>query len=236
VTEYSGLPLTVRRNPRARRVLVKLVPGRGLEVVVPKRFDVSQVADILDEKRLWIERTRDRMQERGVDLTGKLPEPPETIDFPVVGKVYRVDCLDRPGRVTVTENAARLLVRGPMDDRASVLDALGRFTADKAREVLLPRLDAMSRRLGMAYSAMRVRRQKTRWGSCSARGTISVNAKLLFLPVELVDHLLLHELCHTVHLNHSPAYWRLVSAHEPDFGRMEDELKHGGRHVPAWFR
>lgn len=235
MTEYSGLPLTIKKNPRAKRVLVKLVPGRGLEVVVPKRFDTSQVPEILDEKRAWIDRTRARMEANGTDLSGRLPDLPEIIEFRAAGREYQVHYLDRPGRISVTENASRLMVRGPLDDQAAILEGMRKFALRKAREVLLPRLDAMSDRLGMEYSAMRVRRQKTRWGSCSGKGTISLNAKLLFLPVELVDHLLLHELCHTRHLNHSGKYWKLVARHEPDFVRLEDDLKHGGRYVPPWF-
>lgn len=233
--EYRGLPLTIKMNPRARRVLVKLVPGQGLEVVVPKRFDAGLVPGLLDGKRAWIDRTRARMEASGVDLSGRLPELPEIINFQAVERTYRVDYLDRIGRVSVIGNGGRLMVRGPIEDQGAILDSLQGFTAIKAREILLPLLDDMSRRLAMPYASMRVRRQKTRWGSCSARGTISLNAKLLFLPGELVSHLLLHELCHTRHLNHSAKYWALVARIEPDFMRLEEELKHGSHHVPSWF-
>jgi len=235
MTEYCGLPLTIKNNARAKRVLVKLVPGRGLEVVVPKWFDVSEVPAILDEKRNWIERTRAKMEARGTDLSGQIPDLPEIVAFRAAGRAYQIHYLDQPGRMSVMENGPRLMVRGPGDDESALLDVLKRFTAKKAREYLLPRLDAMSRKLSMPYEALRVRRQKTRWGSCSGRGTISVNAKLLFLPVELVDQLLLHELCHTQHLDHSKRFWGLVGKHEPDYIRLEDELKHGGKYVPGWF-
>lgn len=235
MTGFADLPLTITENPRARRVLVKLVPARGLEVVIPKGFGKANVPAILAEKRAWIERTRDRMQASGVDLSGRMPAPPERIDFRACGRAYRVGYVDRPGRIAVTENASRLLVRGPMDDPGAILEALQKFTVKKAREFVLPQLEAMSRNLNLSYSALRVRRQKTRWGSCSARGTISLNAKLLFLPPELVDHLLLHELCHTAVLNHSKKYWALVARHQPDFTRFESELTRGGKYVPAWF-
>ncbi|MGL1861146.1 MAG: M48 family metallopeptidase [Pseudodesulfovibrio sp.] len=235
MTEYCGLPLTIKTNPRAKRVLVKLVPGTGLVVVVPKGFKHDHVPPILDEKRGWIERTSAKMEARGTDLSGRMPDLPDTIEFRASEREYQVNYLDRPGRITLTENGPRLMVRGPLEDKAAVLDALRKFTARKAREFILPRLDEMSRRLSMPYEALRVRRQKTRWGSCSGRGTLSVNAKLLFLPVELVDHLLLHELCHTEQLNHSARYWNLVAKHEPNFAQLEDDLKRGNQHVPGWF-
>lgn len=232
---FAGLPLAVKANPRARRVLVKLIPGRGLEVVTPNRFDPALVPGILEEKRPWIERTRDRMLAAGIDLSGAPPQLPADIDYRAIERTVRVDYLDRPGRVRVTENAARLLVAGPAADREALLDGLRRYTVKKAREAFLPWLDRASRRAGLEYAALRVRRQRTRWGSCSSRGTISLNAKLLFLPPSLVDHLLLHELCHTRHMNHSPAYWACVAGYEPDYKRLEAEVGRGNRYVPTWF-
>lgn len=235
MTEFSGLPLAIKPNPRAKRVLVKLIPNKGIEVVVPKRFDTRQVPDILEDKRGWIERTRSRLEAQGVDFSGRDPELPEIIDLPTAERAYDVSYIDGPLPVRVTENATRLLVRGPSSDEPALLEGLRKFVAKKAREILLPRLDEISRATGLHYSAMRVRRQKTRWGSCSARGTISVNAKLLFLPRHLSDHLLLHELCHTRQLNHSPKYWALVESLQPDYRRLEEDLKHGNRYVPDWF-
>ena len=232
---FAGLPLTLRPNPRARRVLVKLMPGKGIEVVVPRRFDPALVPGILEEKRAWIERTRDRMQAAGLDLSGELPDLPNVIDYRAWGRLVQVDYLDRPGRVRVVENAARLQVAGPVEDREAILEALRAHTVRKAREVLLPWLKRVGERTGLSHAALRVRRQRTRWGSCSARGTISLNAKLLFLPPELVEHLILHELCHTRHLNHSKAYWACVAGFQPDYRRLEDEVRHGHRYVPAWF-
>ncbi|MDD3312698.1 SprT family zinc-dependent metalloprotease [Pseudodesulfovibrio sp.] len=235
MTSFAGLPLTVKEHPRARRILVKLVPGKGLVVVVPRGYRHSAVADILAEKRQWIEHTRDALAKRGLDLSGQTPDPPDHLEFRAADRSHPVDYLDRPGRTTVTPNADRLLVRGPLADTPATLRALQTFTVKRAREFALPRLDTLSRRLALPYAALRLRRQRTRWGSCSARGAISLNAKLLFLPPELVDQLLLHELCHTRHLNHSPAYWALVEHHQPDCKRLEHELSRGGKYVPAWF-
>lgn len=233
--EFLDMPLTVKSHPRARRVLVKLVPGSGIEVVVPKRFDRSRVPAILEEKRRWLRDTSRTMRERGYDLSGEPPELPSGLDMRACERNYSIGYVDRPGRIRVTENGTRLMVTGPKAEREAIFNALRRFTATKTREFVLPMLDRMSRELDLPYSALRVRRQKTRWGSCSARGTISINAKLMFLPVELVHHLLLHELCHTRHLNHSPQYWELVASFQPDYQRFERLLSKAGRLVPSWF-
>lgn len=235
MTEYAGLPLTIKRHPRAKRVLLKIVPGKGLEIVTPTGYPDHLVPDVLEEKQSWIRRTRDRLLAEGHDLSGRPPSLPETMDYRAIGRTIRLDYINRPMPVRLTENAARVQVVGPREDRHALLEALQKYTARKARGILLPLLDAMSRKTGLKYESLRIRRQKTRWGSCSARGTISLNAKLLFLPPELVEHLILHELCHTRYLNHSKQYWACVASYQPDYKRLEDEVRHGNKYVPQWF-
>ena len=81
---------------------------------------------------------------------------------------------------------------------------------------------------------MQLRCQRTRWGSCSIRGTISVNVCVAFLGQELLRYLLLHELCHTREMNHSRRFWALVGRHEVEYRRLDRELTGGWRSVPGW--
>ena len=79
-----------------------------------------------------------------------------------------------------------------------------------------------------------MRIQRTRWGSCSSRGTISLNAKLLFLPEELVDYLIVHELCHTHDPDHSQRFWGLLQRHRPFARELDHRLSGVAGMVPAW--
>ncbi|MBT8437090.1 MAG: M48 family metallopeptidase, partial [Gammaproteobacteria bacterium] len=105
----------------------------------------------------------------------------------------------------------------------------------RARESLPKLLAQISSRTGLGFSKMSVRSQKTRWGSCSRRGNISLNDQLLFLPAKTVEYLMIHELCHTRHLNHSKAFWTLVESHCPDFRAHEKLLNDSRNLVPDWF-
>ena len=79
-----------------------------------------------------------------------------------------------------------------------------------------------------------IRRQRSRWGSCSTRGTISLNCCLMFQRPQVVRYLMIHELSHTVQMNHSRRFWQTVSRHCPDYRRLDRELLDGWRRVPSW--
>ena len=81
---------------------------------------------------------------------------------------------------------------------------------------------------------MQVRLQRTRWGSCSNSGTISLNAALLFVEPPLVRYLFIHELCHLIALNHSRKFWAAVARYEPDFAALDRRLTAAWTEIPLW--
>ncbi len=121
------------------------------------------------------------------------------------------------------------------DALESRLDELRRWIRRRAEDCLPPLLRQLGQRTGLEFNRVSIRSQKTRWGSCSARGNISLNDQLLFLPRPSVEYLMIHELCHLRHLNHSQAYWRLVAEHCPDYERHEKRLSQPRDWVPDWY-
>jgi predicted metal-dependent hydrolase len=103
-----------------------------------------------------------------------------------------------------------------------------------ARVHLVPWLERVSIETELPYENVTIRGQKTRWGSCSTQKIINLNYRLLFLPPPLVRYLFVHELCHTVHMNHSARYWALVEKKEPHYKALDTELRHAGKFVPGW--
>lgn len=170
-------------------------------------------------------------------LAGLLhPGRPQRLLLRAVGEEWTVDY--RPGRrpgVLLRQAApGRLLIEGRVGSAALCREALRRWLKAKARQVLVPQLHQLARRHGFSFARVQIRCQKTRWGSCSSKGTISLNLKLLFLPPALVEHVLIHELCHTVHLNHSRAFWALVGRCDPRLDEHRAALKQAVSYVPAW--
>ncbi len=139
-------------------------------------------------------------------------------------------------RVAVAREArdGRLVVSGPAGDEDAYRRALIAWLRRRGRNTLVARLEELAPMHGFTFERATVRNQRTRWGSCSPRRTISLNLRLLFLDPVLVDHVLIHELCHTRELNHSRRFWSLMQAHDPDCALHRRQARDAWRSLPSW--
>jgi len=95
----------------------------------------------------------------------------------------------------------------------------------QARQVIESKLQEWGEMMGLQWGSIRIGNQKTRWGSCSSTGTLSFNWQLILIPDEIVDYIVVHELAHIAHPNHSPAFWKLVERHIADYKLRRRKLK-----------
>ena len=227
----------VRESTRARHVSLRVSYQGKLEVVVPPGFNPEEIPDILEKRRSWITKTLRRIEKQRDALPAEHEaEKPSSLTLQACGETWQVIYKEARGAtVALTQsNPQELTLRGGLEDTATCLDLLRRWLQRKARADLTPWLQRLSQQCDLAYSRMSVRGQTSRWGSCSSHQSISLNYKLLFLPSSLVDYVLIHELCHTVHMNHSKAFWQLVKQYYPECDRAKADLKQAWQHVPQW--
>jgi hypothetical protein len=161
---------------------------------------------------------------------------PLSILLPALGEEWVVQYCQTAGR-TVQARAdgnGTLVVSGNTADELAIRKALQRWLSREARGALVPWLAELGEVSGLVFQQVAIRGQRTRWGSCSTSGTISLNYRLLFLEPDLVRYVLHHELCHTVHPNHSRRFWGLLGSLEPDCRALGRTVRRGMNIVPEW--
>jgi predicted metal-dependent hydrolase len=211
------LAYSIRRSDRARRVRVSVDATGSIEVVLPRRSPTSAAPDAIAELRPWIERrlraasaVRDAVAARGATL-------------PYLG--CQLTLASEPGRTRAHRSGDTLRVPA---DREQATAAIERWYRRAAAKEIAPRLDAAAESLGTTYSALSIRGQRTRWGSCSARGAMSFNWRLLLAPEAVLDYVVWHEACHLRVMDHSPTFWALVRRHCPDYEEQRRWLRRHG--------
>ncbi|MBU0596485.1 M48 family metallopeptidase, partial [Candidatus Bipolaricaulota bacterium] len=137
--------------------------------------------------------------------------------------------------IAMTEtDGSQLVLSGDVSDPQIWRPALRRWVLGQGRAHLVPWLQELAGALGVEVKRTSIRCQRTRWGSYSSRGTVSLNAQLLFLPRELARYVLHHELCHAAHPDHSSEFWARLARFEPDARRLRARMRDGWKYVPGW--
>ncbi len=216
----ESVPFSIRINPRARRLFVKVDPiKRQVILVVPRKRDVTRALDFAASQKTWI---ADRLAEAPKGT----PFAPGAI-IPVRGRPLTItpapDLLKRT--IQPDESTGRLLIgrSGPdLDSRVlHWLKSLARWDINE-------RVRIHTDRLGVRPLRVTVRDTRTRWGSCSSAGALSFSWRLIMAPPDILDYVAAHEVAHLVHHDHSPAFWAVVRDLHDDPGGATAWLKRDG--------
>ncbi|MET0282193.1 MAG: SprT family zinc-dependent metalloprotease [Steroidobacteraceae bacterium] len=222
--------VSVRHSQRARRVSVRIGATGRVELVVPRGVSERRAWAFLESRAEWV---RHHVARRRSAAPPSQAFPPRELSLPLLGENWRLFQAGGAGRTRIVVGSGVLELRGS-GDPAAWRRCLLRWLKRRGEQALAPRLAAAAAAHGFRYTQLRVRSQRTRWGSCSTRGVISLNLALLFQPEDVVHYLLCHELSHTRHMNHSARFWDCVEACEPRWRELDRALTAGWRHVPAW--
>ena len=222
--ELSGREVTyrIRRNPRARRVLLKVEDDLGLVVVLPRWFAARDVPQLLEKHARWI---LDTLGGREAKLAALLHAPGAPPWALFGGQRLPLRFVPDPARYfpSLTLEEGELVLRAaPPEPEGPALNALlSAWYRSQARLRFPARIAHWAGVTGLTPRSLRIGDPKSRWGSCSASGTVSLSWRLVLA-------LMVHELCHIRHPDHSPAFWSLVGAHLPGYTRPREWLRHQG--------
>lgn len=228
---------SVKESPKAKHLRLKVTPQDGLCVIVPRGFDPAKIPAILNQKKKWIADALAQAKERRRFFEQQPVEHlPERMDLRALGEVwavaYRVD--DAKAGLWLRGAGDELTISGVRFERTAVICKLREWLRRRVRDCLFPLAYDLAEKYGLPIRVLLVKNQRTRWASCSAHKNLSLNIKLLFLAPGLVRYVLLHELCHTVHMNHTKEFWRLLASYEPRYRALDQSLRDGWKIVPQW--
>jgi predicted metal-dependent hydrolase len=225
----TAIPYQLRRSARARRLRITVRPGR-VEVVAPRRMRDGDIAAFVEQSRAWIDAKLAALQR----VLAAHPGSTRLTDGSTI--LYRGELVQLRVRA-----GARPQVREESGIEVTVAAALGDPDREAAVERMLVRWlrwsaqnDALlyvhrhGRRHDLMPAAVRIKQHKRLWGSCTAKGAINLNWRLILAPPAVFEYVVVHELCHLREPNHQAPFWRLVGEILPGFERQRRWLRTNG--------
>ncbi len=213
--------ITLRRSALARSVRLKISQNGKISISLPKYAPLYLAKRLLDQSRSQVRENLTQTQDNLTPLS----------HGDIIGKSHQLVISDGPELTSrLVDTTLHITVPNMMATHSPevqiyIKQAALKALRKQARAYLTRRLSALANQHGFIFSGTRFSNAGTRWGSCSTQGTISLNIWLMQLPFELIDYVILHELCHTREMNHSPRFWAHVEALIPNYRQLRHDLK-----------
>ena len=228
----QSLRYQFHRVPRRRHIHLLVDDDGALHVRAPLRCSAGDAERMIRDNQIWVLRNlagaKHRLALRPRLCSGAiLPLLDERLKL-IVNPVVQADLFDATAALDTNDICRRgseLHVRLARDSEECLKSSLEGWYRECAKCVLPARVERFSKLLSVRPNRVTIRGQKTCWGSCSGRGNISLNWRLMLVPAPLADYVVVHELCHLRFLDHSRGFWRFVETFVPDYRRKRQALR-----------
>ncbi len=196
------IPYTVRQSSRARWVRLEMNRDTGFIVIVPESYDLAHLPPLIESRKRWILNNFPRFTTK----------PSFNGSIPYLGRDLKLlKRQDGANLSTVQLEPHSLVVT--LGNGSRLGEVLEQWYRQQAEDFIRRRIEDLSRRMRLWHNGLTLRGQKTRWGSCSRKGKLSLNWKLIMTPEPVIDYIIIHELAHLREMNHSKRFWKLVAEH-----------------------
>lgn len=213
--------ISLRRNRHSRSIRLKLDARGALSITLPLRAPLFLARQLLDDSRDNI-----RQSLRQISQSKTTYQEGDTIGKSHRLRIQRHASRECSHRLSGTELVIYAPYEAPDDVvQLAIHEGVAKALRTQAKAYLPHRIETLAGRHGFSYERLRYSSAGTRWGSCSSQGTISLNIWLMQLPFELIDYVILHELCHTRHMNHGDDFWGLLGEYCPNYKELRRTLR-----------
>jgi predicted metal-dependent hydrolase len=205
---------TLKRSSVARHLRLEGWANTGLTVIVPRTYNTKDLPKLLESKKTWILSKLNQFAAKQPRAVSKQLESGDVI--PYLGRSLELVMTDNIGTPDIKLQEEHLLINlGSQDGQLKLV--LEDWYRRQAERYLRERVGVLCLRVGVTYGRLTVRGARTRWGSCSRKGNISLNWKLMMLTEPVIDYIIIHELVHLKELNHSKKFWSIVAGYCPQW-------------------
>ena len=217
----DNLPIEIVRTKRRKTASIKINKGL-IQVIVPEQLSDMRVESLIKKRKAWILK---KLHEQSKIIQHKPKEYISGESFSYLGKNYRlkviVDNFDE-----VRLKSGYIFVKlSKKSSEEKIRDLLLKWYKERALEKLTEKTNRYAKTMDLSVKSVFVKDYKARWGSCYPDGRISYNWRIIIAPHNIIDYVVLHELCHIIHPNHSPSYWKSVKRVCPDFSTHRKWLR-----------
>ena len=215
----------IHMNPnkiiRSKRKTLSLTINENAELIIraPKRLSIEKIQDFINEKENWINRKKRLIENQIKD---------------VISNQNKLLYLGSLFPININQSATKDLMFTGEEFIANSIElkplslSIKKWYKKKFREIAIPRVTYFARQHNLMVNQVRIKNQKTMWGSCSSKNNINLNYLLLMAPMGVIDYVIVHELVHTIHRNHSTDFWDSVESIMPEFQEHKRWLKKNG--------
>lgn len=222
-------PVSFRRSKRALRMRLQ-INGKGeVTLVAPWHSGESEIRSFFIRHTSWVQRHLEKVEK--LKTIRPTPRYQSNDIFYYFGEPLVLDVQPSDHkRTSIRVRESRMIITlhraiGKNEGIGSVKKVIREFYRKKAEEVIRDRLDHFNEHYGYRFNRLAFRDQKSRWGSCSRLRNLNFNWRLVMAPIEVIDYVVIHELCHLKEMNHSHRFWALVGQMAPDHSKMKKWLR-----------
>jgi len=206
---------------RSKRKTLSLTINENAELIIraPKRLSIEKIQDFINEKENWINRKKRLIENQIKDVTSNHNK------LLYLGNLFPIN-VEQNASKELFFTGEEFITNSIEPDSLSL--SIKKWYKNKFKEIALPRVAYFANKHNLMVNQVRIKNQKTMWGSCSSKNNINLNYLLLMAPMGVIDYVIVHELVHTIHRNHSTDFWDSVESIMPEFQEHKRWLKKNG--------
>lgn len=223
---YEGKTIELNVIYKKRKTFGIYIDVYGnIEARVPKNTNESQILQMVEEKFEWIYKKSNEMKERTKGFQKKTYLQGEM--FMYLGNEYPIQIIETieldKNNASIEEGILKVYVKTYEDKQ--VQEALKRFYYQKGKALINKRILYYQQKLKVKPKSFKLSSNKSNWGTCNSKGELTFNWRLIMAPIEVIDYVVVHEMCHLLHMNHDRSFWRLVGKILPNYEAYQNWLK-----------